>query len=65
MHLDLKPAYGRQYTTPIQVIRDFELKKDFIDCKSQLYCNIDDCINNNIEMVTFVLGHIKLNYYID
>lgn len=51
MRLRLKPAYGRKYGNCSDAIHDFRSNKDFVELKTGLYCNLEDCKNSKIVYV--------------
>ena len=40
--ITLTPAYGRDYTSKREALRDYNARKDFISQPDGRYCNIDD-----------------------
>lgn len=59
MHLELYPAYGRNYKTSHEAITAFEENKDFLDLKSKSYCNLEDCLKYNINYVEIYYNRDK------
>lgn len=51
MRLRLKPAYGRKYERSTEALKDFRDNKDFVELKTGLYCNLQDCKMSKIVYV--------------
>ena len=51
MRLKLIPAYGRKYETAEAAATDFRNGKDFLELKTGLYCNLEDCERSKIDYV--------------